>query len=73
MTDRDDQALARLLQLAGSSDPIADDIEKRVYAAVRKEWEASTAEPDEARVYQNVRREWNRIRLPSGDHTGPSF
>jgi hypothetical protein len=65
MTDRDDQTLARLLQLAGSSDPIADDIEKRVYAAVRKEWEAGTAEPDEVRVYQNVRREWHKTAAHS--------
>ena len=60
MTDREDQTLARLLQLAGNSSPIADDTEARVYAAVRKEWEASTAQPDKDRVYRNVRREWHR-------------
>jgi hypothetical protein len=60
MTDREDQTLARLLKLAGSSDPISGDTEERVYAAVRKEWEASTAKPDKDRVYRNVRREWHR-------------
>lgn len=65
MTDRDDQTLARLLKLAGSSDPIADDIERRVYAAVRKEWAASTTRPDEASVYRNVRREWHRTSARS--------
>jgi ferric-dicitrate binding protein FerR (iron transport regulator) len=60
MSERDDQALARLLQLAGRSEPIDEDIEKRVYEAVRKEWAANSQPPDDARVYRNVRREWNR-------------
>jgi len=58
--DRDDEALARLLQLAGRSDPIAGDVEDRVYRAVRQEWLASTSQPDSARVYTQVRREWNK-------------
>lgn len=58
--DRDEQTLARLLRLAGKSEPIAEDIEARVYAAVRKEWAASTAQPSGDRVYAEVRREWNR-------------
>ena len=65
MTDRDDQTLARLLKLAGSSTPIAADTEERVYAAVRKEWEASTTKPDNDRVYRNVRREWHRTSARS--------
>ena len=58
--DRDDETLARLLQLAGRSEPIASDVEDRVYRAVRREWLASTSHPDSARVYSTVRREWNR-------------
>ena len=60
MTDRDDQAIARLLKLAGKSDPIDANIERRVYAAVCREWQASTSQADDARVYRNVRREWNK-------------
>ncbi len=60
MSERDDQALARLLQLAGRSEPIDENIERRVYEAVRKEWVASSRPPDDSRVYQNVRREWKR-------------
>ena len=60
MTDRDDQAISRLLQLAGSSQPIDAALEQRVYAAVRKEWQASTSRPDDARVYRRVRREWDK-------------
>ncbi len=60
MSERDDQAIARLLQLAGNSEPIDTGIEQRVYAAVRKEWQASTSQPDDARVYQRVRREWHK-------------
>lgn len=56
----DDETLARLLQLAGRSEPIASDIENRVYRAVREEWLASTSQPDSSRVYTNVRREWNK-------------
>ena len=63
MIDRDDQAIARLLKLAGKSDPIDTDIERRVYAAVRAEWQASASQPDDARVYQNVRREWNKAAV----------
>ena len=58
--DRDDETLARLFKLAGSSTSIPTDIEARVYENVRKDWLASTAQPDSARVYRNVRREWTR-------------
>lgn len=58
--DRDEQTLARLLRLAGKSEPIADDIEARVYAAVRREWAASSTQPSGDRVYAEVRRAWNR-------------
>ena len=58
--DRDDETIARLFQLAGSSKAIPSDIEARVYDKVRDEWLASTTQPDSARVYRNVRREWSR-------------
>ncbi|MEJ2275204.1 MAG: FecR family protein [Woeseiaceae bacterium] len=60
MSERDDQTLARLLQLAGRSEPIDEHIERRVYEAVHKEWVASSQPPDDSRVYRNVRREWSR-------------
>ena len=59
-SDSDEETLARLLQLAGRSEPISSEIEDRVYRAVRQEWLASTSQPDSARVYTNVRREWNK-------------
>jgi len=59
-SERDDETLARLLQLAGRSEPIDSEIEDRVYRAVRQEWLASSSQPDSARVYTNVRREWNK-------------
>ena len=65
MTEHEDQTLARLLRLAGSSSPISEDTRARVYAAVRKEWEATTAQPDKERVYQKVRREWHRTSTRS--------
>jgi ferric-dicitrate binding protein FerR (iron transport regulator) len=65
MSDREDQTLARLLKLAGRSDPIPSTVEERVYEAVRREWEASTAQPDKDRVYRNVRREWHRTSARS--------
>ena len=61
MTAQDEQTLARLRRLAGSSEPLSAEIQDRVYAAVRQEWESSTARPDGQRVYRNVRREWNKI------------
>jgi ferric-dicitrate binding protein FerR (iron transport regulator) len=75
--DRDEQTVARLLRLAGRSEPIADDIEARVYAAVHQEWTASTTRPRGDRVYTEVRRAWDktpgrarsrfrRIALPVG-------
>jgi ferric-dicitrate binding protein FerR (iron transport regulator) len=65
MSERNEQALARLLQLAGRSERIDEDIERRVYEAVRKEWVASSQPPDDSRVYRNVRREWRRSSAPS--------
>lgn len=59
---RDEQTLARLLRLAGPSEPVSSAIEDRVYAAVRQEWEASTTRPGGERVYRSVRREWNKTR-----------
>jgi hypothetical protein len=59
-TEREDETLTRLLKLGGRSEPVASDIEDRVYRAVRQEWLASTSRPDSARVYSNVRREWNK-------------
>jgi ferric-dicitrate binding protein FerR (iron transport regulator) len=59
-SQRDDETMARLLKLAGRSEPISSEIEDRVYRAVRQEWVASTSKPDSTRVYTNVRREWNK-------------
>lgn len=59
-SQRDDETMARLLKLAGRSEPISTEIEDRVYRAVRQEWVSSTSKPDSARVYTNVRREWNK-------------
>lgn len=56
----DEQTVARLLRLAGRSAPVSSEIEDRVYAAVRREWQASTARPDGERVYKEVRRAWNK-------------
>ena len=58
--DRDDETMARLFRLAGSSTAIPSDIEARVYENVRRDWLASTTQPDSTRVYRNVRREWSR-------------
>ena len=58
--ERDEQAIARLLRLAGTSEQIPTDIESRVYDRVRTEWEASTTPPNSQRVYAKVRREWNK-------------
>ena len=58
--DRDDATMERLLRLAGPRARIPGDIEARVYERVRREWQASSQQPDGARVYQFVRREWEK-------------
>lgn len=57
---RDEQAMARLLGLAGPRAKIPEDAESRVYARVVKEWRTSTAEPDGARVYSMAHKSWKR-------------
>lgn len=62
-TDRnqtDDDTVERLLKLAGNRDPIPDDIESRVHARVRAEWQASVRAPQQAQIYSTVRRAWTR-------------
>lgn len=58
--ERDEEAMARLLRLAGPRAEIPADAESRVYARVLKEWQASTDTPDDARVYDFVHRTWKR-------------
>lgn len=58
--ERDEEAMARLLRLAGPRAEIPADAESRVYARVLKEWQASTEAPDDARVYKFVHRSWKR-------------
>lgn len=58
--ERDEEAMARLLRLAGPRAEIPADAESRVYARVLKEWQASTEAPDDARVYKLVHRSWKR-------------
>lgn len=61
----EDETMARLFRLAGSSRSIPADIEARVYEKVAREWAASTTKPDSERVYRTVRREWRRTSSPS--------
>ena len=58
--ERDEEAMARLLRLAGPRAEIPADAESRVYARVLKEWQASTDAPNDARVYDLVHRTWKR-------------
>jgi len=58
--DRDDEAMARLLRMAGTRSPIPDDVEARVYARVQSEWRASSEQPESARVYAKVHRQWKK-------------
>jgi ferric-dicitrate binding protein FerR (iron transport regulator) len=60
LNERDEAALARLLQLGGARTPVPGDVEARVYEQVRREWEATNPRPGEERVYAEVRREWRR-------------
>lgn len=57
---RDEEAMARLLRVAGPRAAVPADAESRVYAKVLKEWQTSTAEPDSARVYDIVHQSWKR-------------
>lgn len=57
---RDEEAMARLLDMAGPRAEIPEDLESRVYARVLKEWRTSTAEPEGAQVYNRVHRTWRR-------------
>jgi ferric-dicitrate binding protein FerR (iron transport regulator) len=59
-SERDEEAMARLLRLAGPRADVPEDVEARVYARVLKEWQASTEKPDGARVYDIVHETWKR-------------
>ena len=63
--DRDEEALARLLRLAGPRAEIPENAAARVYAKVSSEWQASTHAPDDARVYDRVHRSWKKQALRS--------
>jgi len=55
---RDEEALARLMRIAGPRPDIPPDVESRVHERVLKEWQVSTAPADSTRVYENVQRSW---------------
>jgi ferric-dicitrate binding protein FerR (iron transport regulator) len=57
---RDEEAMARLLRIAGPRAEIPQDAESRVYAQVLQEWQTSTHTPDGARVYDLVHQSWKR-------------
>jgi ferric-dicitrate binding protein FerR (iron transport regulator) len=57
---RDEKAMARLLQAAGPRSEIPEGAATRVYAQVFKEWQISTTQPDGARVYDIVHQSWKR-------------
>lgn len=57
---RDEEAMARLLRVAGPRAEVPKDAESRVYARVLKEWRASTETPDGARVYNLAHQSWKR-------------
>ena len=61
---RDEEALARLLRLAGPREDVAPETAARVYAEVHKAWRAGQPQAGEARVYSKVRREWRRTATP---------
>jgi ferric-dicitrate binding protein FerR (iron transport regulator) len=56
--ERDEEALARLMRIAGPRPDISPDVESRVYERALKEWQVSTAPADSTRVYENVQRSW---------------
>lgn len=63
---RDDEAMARLLRMAGTRAPIPGEIESRIYDRVRDEWRASSQQPEGARVYAHVHRQWARDKRRPG-------
>ena len=62
---RDEETMSRLLRLAGPRATVSSEVEARVYAKVRAEWERNTAAAPADRVYRNVRREWSRESVRS--------
>jgi ferric-dicitrate binding protein FerR (iron transport regulator) len=60
---RDEEALARLMRIAGPRPDIPPDVESRVYERVLKEWQVSTAPADSSRVYESVQRSWRMAGL----------
>lgn len=60
LAERDEEALAKLLQLAGPRSRIPDDVEQRVYAKVLDAWEAGNPAEGAERVYPKVKRAWRR-------------
>lgn len=63
--DRNEDAMARLLRIAGPRAEIPKDAESRVYAKVLAEWQTSTHAPDATRVYDRVHRSWRRQAVRS--------
>lgn len=59
-SDRDEETMARLLQLAGPRSSVPDEVEARVYERVHSEWQAATRKPDGGQVYANVHRAWRK-------------
>jgi ferric-dicitrate binding protein FerR (iron transport regulator) len=60
LAERDEEALAKLLQLAGPRSRIPEDIEQRVYAKVLDAWQAGDPAAGAERVYPKVERAWRR-------------
>jgi ferric-dicitrate binding protein FerR (iron transport regulator) len=60
LADQEEEAMARILRLAGPRDPIPQDVEARVYNVTEQAWRRSIVEARSARVYDNVHREWSK-------------
>jgi len=56
MTDE----IEKLLKLAGPRADIPHGVEQRTYELVRREWQASTQQPDTRKTYKHVYRAWRR-------------
>lgn len=56
MTDE----IEKLLKLAGPRADIPHGVEQRTYELVRREWQASTQQPDTRKTYKKVYRAWRR-------------
>ncbi len=56
MTDE----IEKLLKLAGPRDEVPNAVEERIYELVRREWRATTQQPDGGNIYKRVRRVWKR-------------